>query len=258
MALAVGVLTGVLTGLISSATFWSWQARVTRPRVTLCPTIARYKPSQGTVARCNFKIINQGRRPAMDVKITVIARLPGLVSKDSTQLIKLRDLEISWLGGHQYRRFTVNPGLMPHDTSTDMSIRNFPEWLRRAIAKRADVDLADLFETFPAAILLIDLSALDSLSGARMHARFQYSLEDVKAGKFEDGLSCTHSGIFNQTESIESRNSKHRLVYRGSEGDSSRSGKLGDAVRSGGISDSRQPKAQRPRHWWLPLRHDPP
>jgi hypothetical protein len=38
----INIVVGIGTGVLSAITFWWWQAKLLRPRITLCPTIARY------------------------------------------------------------------------------------------------------------------------------------------------------------------------------------------------------------------------
>jgi hypothetical protein len=197
MAVAIGIITGVLTGIISAVLFWWWQAKLMRPKLILCPTIARYRLPGEKVDRYQIKIINGRRRLAVDLKVTVAIHLPGLVRHGSVETLTLLKSENPSLGINV--RYRIQPGRMPQDTK-DRYLSYFPAYLAKSISHGQTVDLDEFFKIYEGAFLRVSASATDSFSGANGFVRETYYADSMRAGRFAGGRSCEHSGLLEEPE----------------------------------------------------------
>jgi hypothetical protein len=194
MTVVIGIVTGVLTGIAAALIFWWWQARLMRPKITLCPTLAKYVRPYDNNTRYQFKIINKSRRAAAYVRITISAVFPGLIYKNSRETIRIRDLDMHWFQGHSHRLFRVQPSRMIVE-SRDSYLKYFPNHIAVAINNGDNVDLIDFLNVRPNSILQIDVSATDPTTGAISHVQCRYTTQEIKIGRFRRD-SCEHTGIF--------------------------------------------------------------
>lgn len=142
MTVVIGIVTGVLTGVASAALFWWWQAKLMRPKLILCPTIARYRLPDDKVDRYQIKINNGRRRLAIDLKVTVSIHLPDLVRTGSTETVTLHKSENPSLNINVRHR--IQPGRMPQDTK-DRYLSYLPPHLAKSIRHGETVDLGEFF-----------------------------------------------------------------------------------------------------------------
>lgn len=206
MAILVGIITGVLTGVMSAALFWWWQAKLMRPKLRLCPTIARYKLARDKVDRYQIKVINGRRRPAVDLRVTVSIHLPGLVKAGSVETLSLHKFENPSLGKNI--RYRIQPGHMPQDTRRRY-LNYLPQHIAVPIRNGNVVDLGEFFKLYKGAFLKVSATAIDSFSGASGFVQIKYYVESVRIGGFVGGRSCEHSGIFEEKDS-EDENAQSR------------------------------------------------
>jgi hypothetical protein len=131
MAVALAIITGVATGVLASALFWLWQAKLLRPRLIICPTLAKYALADGDT-RYQFKVTNAGRRAVADIRIWVKVLMPDLVTAGSTEVIAILEVENPWMRAGGYYRRRIHPGQMP-DTTRRSYGRYFPPDVRDAL-----------------------------------------------------------------------------------------------------------------------------
>jgi len=148
MAILIGIITGVLTGVISAALFWWWQAKLMRPKLRLCPTIARYRLARDEVDRYQIKVINGRRRLAVDLRVTVSIHLPDLVSPGSVETLSLHRFENPSLGKNI--RYRIQPGHMPQDTQRRY-LKYLPPHLATPNKNGNVVDLGEFFKLYEGA-----------------------------------------------------------------------------------------------------------
>jgi hypothetical protein len=195
VAIAIGIITGVLTGVVSATLFWWWQAKLMRPKLLLCLTIAHYKFARDKVDRYQIKIINGRRRLAVDLRVTVSMYVPGLVNPDSVETVLFHKFENPSL--NKNIRYRIQPGYMPQDVQRRY-LNYLPAHLSAAIRSGKPVDLGEFFKLHEDAFLKVSASATDSFSGASGFVQGKYYADSVRMGKFAGGKSCEHSGVFEE------------------------------------------------------------
>jgi hypothetical protein len=193
MNIVIAVFTGVMTGLASAALFWWWQARLTRPRVELCPILSHFRLRGDLVDRYQYKIINKGRRPVMDVRITVLAKMPGFITRDSTSLYILHTHDDPWVDTGDSRRFRINPGLLLGHND-NVSLRYFPDQMAESIRNAGEVDLLAFLGLCQESTLQIYVTAVDALTGAQKRAYCIYTPEAIQTGSFSSSADCSLAG----------------------------------------------------------------
>jgi hypothetical protein len=195
MAVVIGIVTGVLTGVGASAIFWWWQAQLMKPKIILCPTLAKYVRPFDNATRYQFKIINKRRRAAANIRITVSAVFPGLIYETSTETIRIQDFDLHWFKGHAHRLFRVQPSRMKVE-SREAYLKYLPSHIAVAISNGDNVDLADFLNLRPNSRIQVDVSATDPIAGAISHVQCNYTAKEIRIGRFRKGISCEHTGIF--------------------------------------------------------------
>src|SRR5215467_14380656 len=140
MTLAVGIITGVLTGVASAALFWWWQAKLMRPKLLLCRTIAYYRLAQDKADRYQIKIMNGRRRPAVDLRVTVSIHLPGLLRHGSVEILLINKFESPFLD--KAITYGIQPSHMPQDTQ-QCYLNYLPADLAGSIRSGEPVDLEE-------------------------------------------------------------------------------------------------------------------
>ena len=200
MTLAVGIITGVLTGVASAALFWWWQAKLMRPKLLLCRTIAYYRLAQDRADRYQIKIMNGRRRPAVDLRVTVSIHLPGLLRHSSVEILLIHKFESPFLD--KAITYGIQPSHMPQDTQ-QRYLNYLPADLAGSIRSGEPVDLEEFFKLHKEAYLRVDASAMDSFSGASCLVRSKYGVESIKAGRFAAGKSCEHTDVLEEPEDHE-------------------------------------------------------
>jgi hypothetical protein len=196
-SIIVGIVTGVLTGLASAILFWWWQALLMKPKLKVSPTVARYILAGDATHRYQFKVINTARRAATNVRITVSARLPGLVREGSTEIIRIQEFDTQWFNKRGASLYRIQPSRMPPEMSTAY-LKYFPEPLALAISTGTAVDLIDFLSLRPNSKIRIDVSATDSIAGAAGHARCDYTIEEIKVGRFKGKIGFEHTSVLEQ------------------------------------------------------------
>lgn len=193
MSIAFGIIISVLTGLLASALFWWWQAKLLRPRLMICSTLARYVLPDGT-RQCQVKIINVGRRAVADLEVTVRAAMPGLVRADATEILTVRDVHRPWLSKGSSVLYAIRPDHIAEQDRRRFS-DNFPPLIASALLdeSRDRIDIKDVLETRPDSRLIAYVAASDSFSGARVFERHAFGMADFSNGYFRKGRNCSHS-----------------------------------------------------------------
>jgi hypothetical protein len=105
-AVVVAVIVGLGTGVVSAFAAWWYLSRRLVPQLKWCPTIAWYSLGEG-LTHCQVRIQNQGRRPALDIRVTILWLVPGLVSMNAIETLILSRKEVPYLEGGRSLRWTV-------------------------------------------------------------------------------------------------------------------------------------------------------
>jgi len=199
MNLLIGIVTGVVTGVLASALFWLWQAKLMRPRMAICPTLAKYALSDRQT-RYQFKILNVGRRPVADVRVWVRVLMPGLVKAGTPEVINILEFERPWIakGGSHRRR--INPSHMPDDTRRSYQ-KYFPTKINELLRAGQAIDLVDFLKIREGSTLRVEVAATDAFSGARAYVQQLFGLDDIKEGAFLKN-SCSQSGRFDDAADL--------------------------------------------------------
>ena len=196
----LGIVTGVLTGLVASVIFWWWLARFNRPRIEICGSLTHYA-LPGEKSRCQVKIINRGYRAAVEIKVSVILGLPGLVYGPSIETVRLVDQENPWMDKNKSLRFGLRPTRI-----SEPDVRRFrrylPTWIVEAIDSNQHIDMAEFLDELEGAYIPVNVSAADPLSGARGYAVRRFNRDDIKDGRFVMG-ECHLTGVFDVATEIE-------------------------------------------------------
>lgn len=202
MTVAIGALTGVLTGLASAALFWWWQAKLTRPKIGLCPVLAHYRLRGDQADRYQYKITNKGSRPVADIRVTVVARMPGLITAESTSLYVLHQHEVPWLDKGGSTRFRINPGRLL-ERNENVSLGYFPSEMAALIRSAGELDLPLFMGLCPQATIQIIVAAVDALTGAQKRDYHIYSADDVRTGSFTASADCDLVAVLDVEASYE-------------------------------------------------------
>ena len=191
--LALGIATGVLAGLASSILFWWWQARILRPRITLCPELGRYRPNSTPAFNYQLKVVNSGRRAMVNLRAAVRILMPDLVRKGSVEVLQLETQERPWLDAKAQVRYNVRPNTIADDTRARYR-QFFSAAINGAFEAGEDVDLLDFLAQSPRASISVIVSAEDSFSGARRFMKQTYGPANMGTGRHLPGTSCQCTG----------------------------------------------------------------
>jgi hypothetical protein len=195
MSMVIGIIISVLTGVCASALFWWWQAKLLRPKITICPTLARYEEGNGD-RRCQFRIVNSGRRPVAEIAIRVQAVMPGLVHSDKKEILDIREIERPWLGNGKVVTYTIRSSYLTQDSKRRYR-QYFPPTIADALLAdpEIEVDMQDFLSSCKHSVIRIYVASSDTFSGARAFVTREFTSEDFRDGPFVQS-GCDHMGHY--------------------------------------------------------------
>lgn len=191
----IGLLVGLFTSFFSWWMLFRWMA----PTISISNSISRTPSSVSpeedddkSGARYRIKIENSGRRPAVDLQVSVFVRLKGLNDPQSTiwEVIHLplaTSGETTWTTPlmNPVRKSKLRTRLRICLNHTDYCAKpHFPEHIREKAARKALL-LEDLLSLGTQAQVGVMVSGYDEFSGARKVFMKTYHLSDIKCGEFE-------------------------------------------------------------------------
>jgi len=173
---------GALLGIASSGVFWWIQNHLLVPHLEFSPELSKKKnpyTKRGWMYR--VKLINRGRRRAVDVSYVVKFAVRGLhydnltwipipISSNHTPSIMART-------GDRVLRFRT-------DLMTSGDLPYFPKWITEK-ADAGNLTLDDLMSLDRSSKLIVYVFAYDEFGGARkMYSSKEYRQHDIRKGKF--------------------------------------------------------------------------
>jgi hypothetical protein len=191
---AIGLAIGFLLGLLSSFLFWLFTNRWLVPKIRWSPQISCIEDAelQG-VTKCRVKIMNVGRRAAVDFSATCLLRVPNAGTYGNTKMIQLRTLDVPlpYLAPGRSRVMSIKTtGLDPVLTSL-MSKK-----VAVLLNANPPTSLRELLTLIPEAEIEIHLTAYDEVSGTRRNFRPKqpYTLDQITDLPFASDSVEVHSG----------------------------------------------------------------
>ncbi|GAA0269971.1 hypothetical protein [Cryptosporangium japonicum] len=184
MEIIISTLISVPTGILTSFLFWWWFTRRLAPRIDWSDLMAAPPETAWTGTDHDMpriKIVNTGRRHALDLQVWAQLRLPHEVdaSGSPVSLIEL-PTSVTWLPRLQrqsYRYVRMCLGRVP------------PGELERC-GVDPSTDLPTLLREHPDAAVRVYLFAYDGFSGARkIFVSPDYCADTLIIGAFEPGLA---------------------------------------------------------------------
>jgi hypothetical protein len=196
----IGVALSLATGVLASMLFWWWQAKLLQPKVTICPTLAKYELPDGRRV-CELKVVNNGRRPAADILLTVRLIVPGLASPGANQVFKLREESFPWLDRGEDHYFLISLNQLSETSKTDYG-QLFPNKIADAfvLGTEADIPVWEVLELCIGATINVYLAANDAFSGARAFQKQTFQLSDLREGAFLEDSTCSHTGRYQEVQ----------------------------------------------------------
>lgn len=194
MGVVENIAIAVITGVVASACFWYLQSIQFRPKVSICPTLAKYYTEDNKPV-CEVKLFNKRQRAAADVAVTINLVVPGLVKPGQNSVLPLREEQLRWLSGKDDYYYSVSPSQLSAELR-DRYRDCFPEELRTALdsGRADDLSFWRVLELCMGASLKVYLAASDSFFGGRSFAAQVFELTDIRSGPFKDGTTCEHDG----------------------------------------------------------------
>jgi hypothetical protein len=197
VAQLVGLLVGLFTSFFSWWLLFHWLA----PEVETSTNIAREKARATETAitdasglRYRFKLRNIGRRAIVDLQVSAVVRIRGLVDPASRtwEIVRLpmnsdgdRTYSLPRIDSHRRSKLQHILRLYTHQIE-ECKHEPFPETTRsRAVANKLTLD--DLLSLGSATEIRIFVSGYDEFSGARKVFLFSLRPDQVRTGRFGKG-----------------------------------------------------------------------
>ncbi|MGW5295889.1 hypothetical protein [Streptomyces bacillaris] len=191
--LGLSSLLAVVTGIASSYLFWIWLTRGLAPRVAWSTSISKAQLPGGPI-KYRVKIMNTGRRAAVDFTAVCMLRLPDSGSNGNTKLATLRTLDVPLprLAPGRSRVITIKT-----DGIDPLQVRGLPRPVQDCLNQDPPVPLEQLLARFPGAHLVMHLSAYDAKSGTRCHFTSQeYTTRSITDRPFQsDSVDIADRGV---------------------------------------------------------------
>lgn len=201
MSTLVGIVIGLITGVFASMLFWWWQAKILQPKVTICPTLARYKSREGK-ERCEVKLINSGRRSAADLLVKIHLIVPGLTGHGINQVFVLREERLPWLSPKEDWYYLIDPSQFSDRDRQDYE-HFFFDSFGIPLRNLTDVSMRKFLERCEGAVIKVFVAANDSFSGAAAFSKQEFELGDISIGAFLEGDTCSHTGAYEASQASE-------------------------------------------------------
>ncbi|MGW1727793.1 hypothetical protein ACWCQK_33375 [Streptomyces sp. NPDC002306] len=190
---AVSSSLAVVTGIASSYLFWIWLTKGLAPKVVWSSSISKARLPGGPV-KYRVKIMNAGRRAAVDFSAVCLLKLPDAGSNGNTKLATLRTLDVPLpkLSPGRSRVITIKT-----DGIDPLQVRGLPAAVRECLNQDPPIPLEQLLARFPGAHLVLHLSAYDEKSGTRCHFTSQdYTTRSITDRPFVgDGVDIQARGL---------------------------------------------------------------
>lgn len=193
----VSVVVGVTTGVASSFAVWWFLTRRLRPRVTICPTLAVFRSLTRDIVMTQFRIRNDGRRPAHDVSVSVSVRMSGLIRTGTAEWAPVRTWHVPVLLPDVALRWAVP--LHRSELLVNAYLRRLPLSLRRTYQETGRVPADELLRAVDGSSLRVSVFATDSYSKSREYFEQSFTSSDLRLGRFVS-KSCDHDGSFDRAE----------------------------------------------------------
>lgn len=184
----VSALVGLITGFITSAAFWWFTTRFLTPSIRWSTRIS-VTPRMGDASTANrIKIMNVGRRPAVDFSATCMLRVPGVTTGTNVRLVNLRTLDVPLprLEPRGERIISIKT-----DGISPAHVASLPKDLQALLNQNPPVSLTTLFSQYPKSEIVLYLSAYDEVTGSRKHYRSHpYTKASLAFGRFIAGTTA--------------------------------------------------------------------
>lgn len=174
--------------------FWLWQARLFQPKIRICPALADYTHPEdpAEIPRCEFTLINQGKRAAADLAISAYAVVPGLTGVGDRVWLRLRDERLPWTGAGASEQYFLYISRIPEEDKKAYAPW-FPEPIARALAGDGpEVSVRDFLAICENATIEVVVAANDSVFGGRSFKRHVFQHNDFRSDHdtFVQGVTC--------------------------------------------------------------------
>ena len=163
---------GIIVGFAAAWLFWRWQL-IVKPNIEVAPFLT-YDPD---TERFRIKIINRGRRQVTDIDIRMIVSDSHKVG-EHTRTERLHSIPM-----RKDIPFALGP-----ISSEEQPWNLFPTYI---ISSEDDTQSLALLRSSSAGERRIELylSVVDALSGTKVVEYRNYTLEEIKIGRFAPGLN---------------------------------------------------------------------
>jgi hypothetical protein len=187
----LSVVIGVATGLTSSLLLWVWLTHIMKPKVAWCPTAATYQLDDDHVIRTQVRLNNNGRRPILDVQITLRLSCPSLVVDGTTEWITLAEHKAPSIAPGSSRRWRVR---LERDGVLNRYTAYLTDGLSDRIRRGDPVTMQAFIEMCPGTQLHCYATATDPVSGSRALSHVVIGKDELREGRFAD-TGCGHTGV---------------------------------------------------------------
>ena len=177
----ISQIMGFAIGILSSWIFW-YLLILAKPRIKIAP-VATYSPSEKVL---RIKVMNRGRRQAVDIQAQIVLReLRPVAGESLKQTVvhrpKLRNDMVFAMGPIQHlkKHWTLLTGyifLVEDGEETYRLLQTPTEFDKR---------------------IVFILSATDALSGTKVVQMATYQVQDIAIGRFGDGFDVVHKIVQN-------------------------------------------------------------
>ena len=181
---AVSSSLAVVTGIASSYLFWIWLTKGLAPKIAWSSSISKARLPGGPI-KYRVKIMNEGRRAAVDFTAVCLLKLPDAGSNGNTKLATLRTLDVPLprLAPGKARVITIKT-----DGIDPLQVRGLPSAVRECLNQDPPIPLEQLLARFPGAHFVLHLSAYDEKSGTRCHFTSKdYTTRSITERPFTNG-----------------------------------------------------------------------
>jgi hypothetical protein len=172
------VVTGVATGLAASALFWWLQAKLLRPRISICSRLTLATSDQinsKTHLAYQFTVVNHGRFAAADISIKITFSVPGLLSKHGVFDFYMRDLAIPWMGPRTDDQYNIEPHQLLQDAEQQEYCISLERKLGRSLRH---LEMRELVKACDGSYVTVFIASNHAFSGARSFKRAIFIAQD--------------------------------------------------------------------------------
>ena len=178
MAIFLSVFIGVATGLAASALFWFLQAKLLRPKMTICPALTITKvaeKSSETHFSCEFKIVNRSRFAAADITVKANLYMPGFFTDGSNYIFYMRDLTVAWMDPGADNDFFIGPDYLLRSDDQREYCTKLEDRLGESLER---LDMPRLMQSCPGSYVTVFVTSNHAFSGGRSFIRAKFIEKD--------------------------------------------------------------------------------